>query len=228
MDLFEVINTRRSVRKYTNETVPPEVIHRALDAALLAPNSSNMQTWSFYWVRSPEKKRRLVEACLSQGAAATAQELLVAVACPRNWKRNQRALLDYFRTQAVPPLVFKYYEKLIPMVYGYQILAPLKWLLYSITGFFRPIMRRPWSWKDREEVCIKSVALACENFMLAITAQGFDTCPMEGLDEVRVKKILGLHLSDRVVMAISVGKRDPRGIWGERFRLPKNHVVYEI
>ena len=38
----------------------------------------------------------------------------------------------------------------------------------------------------------KSTALACAHFMLAMRAHGFDTCPMEGLDSARVKRILGL------------------------------------
>ena len=60
-----------------------------LELALLAPNSSNLQPWEFYWVRSPEKKQNLVSYCLGQPAAATAQELVVAVARPDYWKINQ-------------------------------------------------------------------------------------------------------------------------------------------
>ena len=39
MEFFDVISRRRSVRTYTNEVVPPEVIQKAVDAALIAPNS---------------------------------------------------------------------------------------------------------------------------------------------------------------------------------------------
>jgi nitroreductase len=60
--------------------------------------------------------------------------------------------------------------------------------------------------------------------MLAISAQGFDTCPMEGFDESRVKRLLKLPRHARVVMVISVGERDPKGVWGERFRRPKDSV----
>jgi nitroreductase len=59
----------------------------------------------------------------------------------------------------------------------------------------------------------KSCALACENFMLGMSAHGFDTCPMEGYDSSRVKKILGLHSGDEVVMVISAGKRDQKGVY---------------
>jgi len=45
MNLFDAIEKRRSVRKYLNEPVARAVIDKAIEAALLAPNSSNLQPW---------------------------------------------------------------------------------------------------------------------------------------------------------------------------------------
>lgn len=59
MNFFDVINNRRSVRRFTDTTVPDEVVQKALDAATKAPNSSNLQPWEFYWCKSPEKKCNL-------------------------------------------------------------------------------------------------------------------------------------------------------------------------
>ena len=101
MEFFEVVKARRSIRKYTNDAVPEEVMEKAIDAALLAPNSSNMQTWGFYWVRNLQKKELLVEACLNQSAAKTAPELLVVTAEPKNWKRVQKAMLEKIKAQNV-------------------------------------------------------------------------------------------------------------------------------
>ena len=78
------------------------------------------------------------------------------------------------------------------------------------------------------EVSIKSAALACQNFMIAIAAQKYDSCPMEGFDETRVKKLLNAPMCSRVVMVISVGERDQKGIWGEQFRVPKSEVFFKI
>jgi nitroreductase len=71
MNFFETIEKRRSVRKYLNEPVPRPAMEKAIEAALLAPNSSNLQPWEFYWVTDPQKKKQLVTACLDQAAAAT-------------------------------------------------------------------------------------------------------------------------------------------------------------
>ena len=51
IDFFELNDKRRSVRKFFNETIPGEVIIKALNAALPAANSSNLQPWKFYWVK---------------------------------------------------------------------------------------------------------------------------------------------------------------------------------
>jgi nitroreductase len=226
MDFFEAVKARRSIRKYTTEAVPAEVIEKALDAALLAPNSSNLQTWQFFWVRDSVKKQKLVEACLGQSAARTAQELIVVVANPSLWKKTAPAMVQYLDTlPKVPSLVRTYYEKLVPMTYGWNFLWPLKVLIFNLIGIFRPITRRPASAKDIQEVSIKSAALASENFMLAISAQGFSTCPMEGLDEVRVKRILGIGFGTRVVMAISVGRAAENGTWGPQVRFNRDWFV---
>ena len=36
MDFFELVDKRRSVRKFSNETIPEQVIIKALNAAVLA------------------------------------------------------------------------------------------------------------------------------------------------------------------------------------------------
>jgi nitroreductase len=118
MEFEKVIERRRSIRAYTTKPVPEAVIRQALAHALIAPNSSNMQSWEFYWVRSADKKQKLVEACLSQGAARTAQELVVAVATTRDWKRNAMEVAKVLRGQKADQRVIDYYEKVMPLFYG--------------------------------------------------------------------------------------------------------------
>jgi nitroreductase len=95
-------------------------------------------------------------------------------------------------------------------------------------GLFRPVPRGPFSRAKVKATLSKTVALACQNFMLAITAQGYSSCPMEGFDESRVKKILGLGGKSSVVMIISVGKENPEGIYGPRLRLDPKLFLFEV
>ena len=232
MNFFEAVEARRSVRKYRPEPVPREVIEKALQAALLAPNSSNLQPWEMYWVRSPDKKARLVTACLDQSAAATAAELVVFVARTDTWRRNRDMILAALQQRGNPaPQQLNYYRKIVPLFYAHGWLGLVglaKRLVFPIVGWFRPVPRGPFSQAQLKGTLSKTVALACEHFMLAITAQGYATCPMEGFDEQRVKKILGLGGESAIVMVISVGKEDPAGVYGARLRFDPKLFVFEV
>jgi nitroreductase len=232
MDFFEAVQARRSVRKFLQEPVPDTVIEKSLEMALLAPNSSNLQPWEFYWVQTQDKKARLVEACLSQNAAKTAQHLVVAVARIDTWNRNRHLLLSEMRKSGpTHRLIDAYYEKLIPMVYFHDpigILGALRIVVFGFIGLFRPITRRPSTKRDLFEVVTKTTALACENFMLAITAQGYGSCPMEGFDERRVKRLLKLGRHARVVMVIGIGRINPSGIYGPQIRLDQNLFIKKV
>jgi len=47
MEAMEAILSRRSIRRYTGEPVPKEVIIELLEAAMSAPSASNEQPWQF-------------------------------------------------------------------------------------------------------------------------------------------------------------------------------------
>ena len=97
MDFFDLVDKRRSIRKFSNERIPEKVIIKALKAGLLAANSSNLQPWEFYWVKNKKNKARLINACFSQNAARTAQELIVAVSRIDTWKRNRELILNNYK-----------------------------------------------------------------------------------------------------------------------------------
>ena len=77
MNLEEVLNFRRSVRRYDkNKPIDPEKVKHCLELATLAPNSSNMQLWEFYQITNPRLMAKVSEACLGQSAASTASEIV--------------------------------------------------------------------------------------------------------------------------------------------------------
>ena len=86
-----IVNLRRSNRKFNATiSVPDEVIKRSLDAAILSPNSSNMQLWEFYWISSPEKLEELIPLCLGQSAAKTAKQMVVFVTRKDKWRERAK------------------------------------------------------------------------------------------------------------------------------------------
>ena len=225
----EIVDSRRSVRFYSSDDIPQHVIDSCLDAALKAPNSSNLQTWEIHHVVDSVKKKELVRLCLGQPAASTAKEIFVFVARPDLWKRNNQWMLDEFdRRGDMPEKAYQYFKKITPMIYStgfLGVLAPFKWLFYNIRGISKPTPREPMGRWGMKVWSHKSTALACAHFMLAMRAHGFDSCPMEGLDSKRVKKLLGLPRQAGITMAISAGKRAEGGVFGERFRFDKKDFV---
>jgi iodotyrosine deiodinase len=59
---LERIRRRRTVRDFTAEDVPLDIIDAAIEAAASAPSGANRQPWHFVVVRDPAVKRRIREA----------------------------------------------------------------------------------------------------------------------------------------------------------------------
>jgi nitroreductase len=229
----EIIAHRRSVRIFDPTPVPESIIEKCLDQALLAPNSSNLQPWEFHWVRSEPKRKQLVEACLSQAAAATAAELIVCVARTDTWKSARLDMIKQM-TEAqsagarIPEAAWMYYQKLVPIMYGqgwFSLIGAAKQVAFFLIGLRKPMMREPTSHADLRNWAIKSTALGCENLMLAATAYGYDSCPMEGIDSRRIRKLLKLSSRSVIVMVIAIGKRAPNGVTLPRIRGDRKRYV---
>ena len=47
MDSIDYILTRRSIRKYTKQTIPDEMIKELIEAGVSAPSAGNQQPWQF-------------------------------------------------------------------------------------------------------------------------------------------------------------------------------------
>ncbi len=62
-DFFELIDTRRSVREFSPDPVPRELIETAIRTASTAPSGAHRQPWKFVAVSDPAIKHRIrVEA----------------------------------------------------------------------------------------------------------------------------------------------------------------------
>ncbi len=236
----QAISYRRSVRIFDPEKpIDTEVVKKCIEQAALAPNSSNMQLWEFYHISSRETLQKIAPLCFNQNAARTAQEMVVFVTRKDLWRQRAKSNLTMIdsifppkpkREQSSREKVSRnYYGKLIPFTYSdfLGIFGWLKYLMILIMGLFRPIYREVRK-SDMRVVVHKTCALAAENFMISMAAEGYDTCPMEGSDTWRVKKLLGLPLGAEVNMIVSCGIRKPEGVYGERFRIPFEQVYKKV
>ncbi|TRZ81484.1 MAG: nitroreductase family protein [Sediminibacterium sp.] len=231
-----IIDRRRSNRRFDPLVeVPDEIIKKSIERAILSPNSSNMQLWEFYWIKSESERKKYEALCLGQSAAKTAKQIIVFVTRKDLWK--QRTKWNYDRLKAgikgEPSKLEKrgldYYGKLMPLAYRSDIFGVFSFVRRCISffmGISKPFIR--FGGKADQRITVhKSCALAAQTFMLSIAAEGFESCPMEGFDQVRVKKALNLPADAEINMIIGVGKGTEQGVWGPRFRVPYEEVVFE-
>jgi nitroreductase len=61
-DLWEVMSTARTIRRFTDEPVDDATLARCLRAATWAPSGANMQAWRFIALRSPELRAVVAKA----------------------------------------------------------------------------------------------------------------------------------------------------------------------
>ncbi len=160
--------------------------------------------------------------------------MLVVVVRKDLWKERQKTHLNYLKNLFNKPIknynsrekfAFNYYNKIIPFTYFdfLGLFGYIKYITFWCIGLFRPIYRQARH-SDMRIVAHKSAALAAQTFMLAMADEGYDTCPMEGIDTLRIKKMLNLPYQSEINMVISCGIRLPEGIYGERFRIPFDKV----
>jgi nitroreductase len=234
----EAIKYRRSVRVFKKESIDDEKVRECIHLATLAATSSNMQLWEFYHVVSPEILQQLTAASFNQGAARTAQQMVVVVARKDLWKKRAQANIAFLKSQygdkpaseysKREKFALNYYQKIVPSIYFdfLGILGMMKFLAFQMIGLFRPIYRQARQ-SDIRIVAHKSAGLAAQNFMISMSAINYDTCPMEGFDSLLVKKALHLPSSSEINMIIACGLREENGVYGERFRVPFEEVYFK-
>lgn len=234
MNLSEALNFRRSVRHYDSEQpINPEEVKECIALSTLAPSSSNMQLWECYHIIDKKYIADIAHACLDQPAARTANQLVVYVTRQDLYSSRAKSVLNFekgnIERNSPKERQHKrikdreiYYGKIMPFLYirFLGLIGLFRKLIGLTVHLFRPMVLQVTEC-DTRVVVHKSCALAAQTFMIAMAEKGFDTCPMEGFDSIRVKRILKLPIGAEVNMIISAGiRKGNKGIWGERYRVP--------
>jgi nitroreductase len=230
----DAINFRRSVRKFDpNKEIDTEIVKKCIENGVLAPTSSNLQLWEFYHITNKDLLRKVSKICFDQPAASTAKQIVITLVRRDLWKKRANQNIDFFDSkkqklnQKQFDLIKRYYTKAVPLVYKdfLGIYSYCKYLLANFLGFFR-VMYRQLRNSDTRVVAHKSAALASQNFMISMAGFGYDTCPMEGFDSLKLKKLLKLNSKSEINMVIGCGIRLKEGVYGERFRIPFDDVYF--
>lgn len=95
-DVWEVLSTARTIRRFTDEPVDDATLGKLLEAASWAPNGANAQAWRFIMLRSPEMRAAVAEAA---AAALSVIEPVYGMTRPdpddhSRYARNNRATYE--------------------------------------------------------------------------------------------------------------------------------------
>lgn len=142
---YEMIRTRRTVRDFSTDPVPREIIEDCIRAAGTAPSGANLQPWHFAAVGDPEVKRRIREA------SEVEEREFYASRAPDEWLN----VLKPFGTDAIKPFIEK---------------APWLIPIFSVNSFINEAGEKQQTYYPKE-----SVGIATGFLIYALHAAGLVT-----------------------------------------------------
>lgn len=86
---MDIIEARKSVRKYLDKEIPNDVLKQILDAGRLAPSWMNSQPWKFIVVKNQEIKNLLSKLSSNQPHVRYANAVIVCVADNNAWSKEE-------------------------------------------------------------------------------------------------------------------------------------------
>ena len=188
--LSQVVPERRSTPHFESTPVPEEDLKKMLRAALEAPSGYNLQPWRFVVVRDPEMRKKLREAAMGQPRVEEAPVVVVACGDPQGWKKGD--LDEMLRLGNQHGFPESGNEGARNAVNG---------LLGGKGGEAAGISGNTHVWINRH------VMIAFTTLMWAAETLGYDTAPMEGFFEDKVKQVLDIPNEVRVVALLAIGHR---------------------
>ncbi len=207
--LSEVLRERRATPHFDSTPIPDEDLKKIVKAGLEAPSGYNLQPWRFVVVRDPEERKRLRAAAMNQPKVEEASAVIVACGDPEGWKSGD--LEDALRMGN---------ERGIPESYNDYARQGVNGLLGGTAGTAAGIEQDIRVWVNRH------VMIAFTTMMLMAEVLGYDTAPMEGFFEDKVKELLGIPPSVKVVALLAIGHRTGVDkIYGGRFDISR--TVFE-
>ena len=141
--------SRRSIRRYQAESVPPELIEQLLTAAAWAPSAHNRQPWRFAVITAGETKHRLATAM------------------------GDKLRADLTADQAPPDLIEKDTSRSYQRITNAPLLVLFCLSMADMDSYPDPV-RQQHEWT----MAVQSTAMAAQNLLLAAHALDLGACWM--------------------------------------------------
>ncbi len=195
MNCLETFKQRKSIRAFTKQVPPRQLILECLEAASWAPNPTSQQPWHFIVLsgNSLRKAAELIKESYSDAADKTAPQLTENSENSRNLEQRKK----------------ENFSEMLGFLKKHN--ADMASLGEGNFNFHRAplaIIFATYPYKDQNY--FKSTVSAMQTFMLAATAHGLGTCWANAVSVCQdaIKKELGLQDELILVDGISVGYPD--------------------
>ncbi len=187
MEVMEAIRKRRSIRRYQERGVPKEHLEIILEAARLAPSSSNLQSWKFKVVSDPDLRRALREASFGQKFVERAPVVIVGCVDFAAMEERSRRILELLRAGALRP--------------------NLSMILRYLRGSGEDV-------EGEERAAVNgaiNLAIAMEHMVLAAVELGLGTCWVRAFEPERVAGLLDIpsHCVPLALLTLGYPREDP-------------------
>lgn len=195
-DILELFETRRSIRKYQDRPIPPELVDKLLRAGQIAPSRANSQPWRFIVIDDPATKEALYEAVYKQKLVLAAP-LLISVLGVIDPRKSVPS-----RTQ----------ELVEADCFGHDVKE------------FADRVLDDWSLAELKVDAALNSAIAATHIILAAHALGLGCCWVKLCQDDKVLEILGVPSGyyNTGVLAIGYPDESPK----QRPRVPMETLVY--
>lgn len=185
---FNIVDTRKTNRKYEDYIPPIEDIKRIIDSARLAPSAVNAQNWKFIAVYNKEVKHKM-----ALGVLQTYDRILSGIT-----DEEQKEKIERYKGHST------FFENAPVVIVCIMTKAPsfFEGVLES-SGFECAQIK-----KMRPDSQLLSMGGAIENMALAAHAKGLGSCWMVApvLAVEKFNEILKLDEDDKVVSLLTIGK----------------------
>lgn len=219
LDVFEkIVRQRCSCRQFEKKAIPAALMKRLLEDASQAPSGYNLQPIHYIVLQEEEIRKKIFPFCLKQNQILDASAIVVFAADRKVAKHNGEAVVvDGLRRGCFNEAKAKSF---------------LSFLKLGFTGWWKrylaPVIRfrailPQLPIENMDAWLAKHAGLSSMTFMLAATAAGLSTCPMEAFDEKKLKKALKLDSSWNIPIIVAVGYGKPTEV--RTSRLPLSELV---
>lgn len=202
MDFRQLIEQRRSAGNFIQDvTITEAELKVIFDDVKYAPSAFNLQHTHYITVLDEAKKEQVREAAYGQYKVHSASAVIIVTGDRYAYQKTE-ALNEGMRALGVIND------------------CELENIVKENEEFYESRGEQ-----FMKEEAIRNASLSAMLFMLAAKNHGWDTCPMIGFDQEKVRELLKIPTNQEIVLMITIGKEkvESRGLRG--YRKPVNEFV---